>query len=122
MFFLSSAERRGHDRSRISQVLINLLSNASRFSPEDSTVKLKVTEKEDSVMVSVEDEGIGLSEENMGELFKPFPQIDRPTVTEKSTGLGLSICKGIVELHGGEIWAESEGRGEGSTFYFTLPK
>jgi len=110
------------DRSRISQVLINLLSNASRFSPEYSTVWLEVSEREDSVMVSVKDEGIGLSEVDMEKLFKPFPQVDRPTVTEKSSGLGLSISKGIVDLHGGEIWAESEGRGEGSTFRFTLPK
>ncbi|MFP3951684.1 MAG: PAS domain S-box protein [Candidatus Bathyarchaeia archaeon] len=110
------------DRTRISQVMVNLLSNASKFSPDNSNVTFEVHDSEDSVMVSVTDEGIGLSQDDIEKLFKPFPQIDRPTVTGKSTGLGLSICKGIVELHGGEIWAESEGREKGSTFIFTLPR
>ncbi|MFP3951098.1 MAG: sensor histidine kinase, partial [Candidatus Bathyarchaeia archaeon] len=110
------------DRSRVNQVLVNLLSNASKFSPRETKITLEVREERDCIKFSVGDEGIGLSQEDIEKLFKPFPQIDRPTVTEKSTGLGLSICKGIVELHGGEIWAESEGRGEGSTFCFTLPK
>jgi len=110
------------DKSRISQVLINLLSNASKFSPESSTIRLEVSERDDAVMISVEDEGIGLTHKDKDKLFEPFPDIDRPTVTEKSTGLGLSICRGIVELHGGEIWAESEGKGKGSRFNFTLPK
>ena len=57
----------------------------------------------------------------LSKLFVPFPDIE-PEVPGKGTGLGLSICKGIVELHGGEIWAESDGIGKGSTFSFTLPK
>jgi signal transduction histidine kinase len=110
------------DRTRISEVLVNLLNNAWKFSSADTRIVLTFKETEDVIKVSVEDEGIGLSDEDKGKLFEPFPQIDRPTVTEKSTGLGLSISKGIVEMHGGEIWAESEGRGEGSTFIFTITK
>ncbi|MFP3951584.1 MAG: PAS domain S-box protein [Candidatus Bathyarchaeia archaeon] len=110
------------DRITISQMLINLLDNAWKFSPNESTITLEITEEDDFLKVSIQDEGFGLSQDDIEKLFKPFPQIERPTVTEKSTGLGLSICKGIVELHGGEIWVESEGRKKGSTFYFTLPK
>ncbi|MBD3206173.1 hypothetical protein GF319_07495 [Candidatus Bathyarchaeota archaeon] len=110
------------DRTRISEVLVNLLNNAWKFSPEDTEIVLTVKASEDMIKVLVKDEGIGLSEEDKSKLFEPFPQIDRPTVTEKSTGLGLSISRGIVEMHGGEIWAESEGRGKGSKFIFTLPK
>jgi signal transduction histidine kinase len=110
------------DKNRLSQVLCNLLSNASKFSSENSDIFLIVDEDQSHLKFSVKDEGFGLSPENIEKLFKPFPEIDRPTVTEKSTGLGLSICKGIVNLHGGEIWAESEGRDMGSKFVFTIPK
>jgi PAS domain S-box-containing protein len=110
------------DRTRISQVLVNLLGNASKFSTESSKIKLCLREAEEHVRISIADEGIGLSAEDIDKLFKPFPEIDRPNIAGKSTGLGLSICKGIVELHGGRIWVESEGRGKGATFTFTLPK
>jgi len=72
------------------------------------------------VSVSVVDEGIGVDMDDLSKLFTPFPDIV-PTVRGKGSGLGLSICKGIVELHGGEIWAESEGHGMGSKFSFTIP-
>jgi len=74
----------------------------------------------DVVRFSVVDHGVGIREEDMDKLFTPFPGI-RVKGVKDSTGLGLSICKGIVELHGGEIWAESGGPGEGSTFTFTIP-
>jgi signal transduction histidine kinase len=66
------------------------------------------------------DEGIGLSPEDISRLFKPFPKIKKPG-SYHGTGLGLSICNGIVELHGGKMWAESPGRGRGSTLFFTIP-
>jgi PAS domain S-box-containing protein len=106
---------------RLSQVLGNLLSNASKYSPEGSVVSVKVDRRGGFGLVSVRDEGFGLSEDDIGRLFKPFPGIDRPYVTEQSVGLGLSICRGLVELHGGEIWAESEGHGKGSTFFVKIP-
>lgn len=109
------------DQIRIGQVLLNLIHNAAKFSPEGSEIKVEVEETDGDIKVSVEDEGIGLTPEDMRELFKPFPKIEQPDFYG-GTGLGLSICKGIVELHGGEIWAESEGRGEGSIFTFTIPK
>ncbi|MFP3951685.1 MAG: PAS domain S-box protein [Candidatus Bathyarchaeia archaeon] len=109
------------DQIRIGQVLINLVNNAIKFSPEGSEIRVDVEDAESGIRVRVQDEGIGLNPNDMRELFKPFPKIEKPDFYG-GTGLGLSICKGIVELHGGEIWAESEGRGEGSTFIFTLPK
>jgi two-component system sensor histidine kinase KdpD len=109
------------DKIRIGQVLLNIIENAAKFSPEETEIKITIEEKDDLVRVSVEDEGIGLSNEDKGKLFEPFPDIEKPDFYG-GTGLGLSICRGIVEMHGGEIWAESEGRGEGSTFIFTIPK
>ena len=110
----------GMDRLRLMQVLVNLLSNASKFSPEGSVIRVDVVEKGDGVQFSVVDQGVGIGEEDIGKLFTPFPGI----LVEGNvggTGLGLSICKGIVELHGGRIWAESEGEGKGSRFSFTIP-
>jgi signal transduction histidine kinase len=110
------------DREKIGQVLLNLLSNASNYSPEGSCIILEIEEKNNRVKVKVSDEGIGLSDEDKEKLFEPFIHIDTPEEYSSGTGLGLSICRGIVEMHGGEIWAESEGRGKGSTFIFALPK
>jgi len=77
------------------------------------------------IFISVKDSGIGFTEEEKGQLFKRFGKIERfgqgyDVVTEGS-GLGLYISKKIIELHGGDVWAESEGRNKGSTFYFSLP-
>jgi signal transduction histidine kinase len=108
------------DDLRISQVLVNLLSNASKYTPENREIKLELSKQGNMVQVAVSDNGVGLTQEDISKLFKPFPDIEKPKGTS-STGLGLSICKGIVEAHGGEIWAESPGPEKGSTFIFTLP-
>jgi signal transduction histidine kinase len=82
-----------------------------------------VSEEKDFITVCVADEGLGLSEEDIGMLFKPFSRVNKPEYSETSgTGLGLSISKGLIDVHGGRRWAESEGRGKGSTFTFTLPR
>jgi K+-sensing histidine kinase KdpD len=108
------------DWLRIIQVLINLIGNASKFSDKKSRIEVNIEEKRGNIVFSVIDEGIGLSHEDMSKLFQPFPDIYIPNVSHGS-GLGLSVCKGIVELHDGEIWAESAGRGKGSTFSFKIP-
>lgn len=110
------------DPIRIGQVMDNLLSNAIKYSPEETNFHISAINQENEIKLSVRDEGIGLSKNDIDELFKPFPSIARPPITENSTGLGLCICKGIIELHDGKIWAESDGKGEGSTFKFTIPK
>ena len=108
------------DRLRIMQVLINLLSNASKFSPVDSVIILEVCKEDENVVFSVTDQGIGISKDDFEKLFNPFPVI-RVDGNYGGTGLGLSICKGIIDLHGGDIWAESKGLETGCTFKFSTP-
>jgi len=81
---------------------------------------IMANEGQEKTTISVVDEGIGIDVSDLSKLFTPFPEFE-PTVRGKGSGLGLSICKGIVELHGGKIWAESEGLGKGSKFIFTIP-
>ena len=108
------------DKSRIVQVLGNLLTNAARHSPESSSISVSATPGDLQVSVSVSDEGGGIPAESLPHLFGKFSRIE---TEEQSgdTGLGLAVCKGIVEAHGGRIWAESDGPGLGARFTFTLP-
>lgn len=111
------------DRLRIAQVLNNLLSNADRHSDESSTIRVTAVREGLHVAIVVADEGRGVSVERLPHLFRKFTRIegdDRRNDIER-TGLGLSICKGIVEAHGGRIWAESDGPGMGARFTFTIP-
>lgn len=110
------------DRIRLAQALTNLLSNSVKFTPEGGEIRVEAEDRGDEIAVRVSDTGFGIAKEDLPKLFKPFPDIKKPIVTEKSTGLGLVICKGIIKLHGGRIWAESPGLGKGSTFTFTIPK
>ncbi len=109
------------DKSRLLQVLINLLNNSCKYSPPGSEIKLTIQKEDDFIRFSVTDQGIGIRDEDKTKLFKPFPEIYLPDVNHGS-GLGLSICKGIVELHGGKIWVESGGAGKGASFVFTIPQ
>ena len=111
------------DRRRIVQVLCNLLSNAARYSPESAPIRVNASLGDDCVEISVADEGQGVSPDEMPLLFRKFSRnIGQGAAREApDTGLGLAICKGIVEALGGRIWAESAGLGQGSTFTFTLP-
>ena len=111
------------DRQRVTQVFNNLLSNASRYSREFSTIRVAAKRQELHVAFSVTDEGAGVSAERLPYLFRKYVRIegDSPGRRFEGSGLGLAICKGIVEAHGGRIWAESEGPGLGAQFTFTLP-
>ena len=109
------------DPVRLSQALVNLLSNAIKFSPEGSEINVRVNEMEDVVQVKVSDQGLGIRKEDLQHVFEPFASINKPSYI-KGTGLGLSLTKGLVEAHGGRIWAESPGEGKGATLTFTLPK
>ena len=111
------------DRRRIVQVLSNLLSNAARHSPESSAIRVAAAREGVHVAISVADEGRGVSAELLPHLFEKFFRIageDRGRGIGDS-GLGLAICKGLVEAHGGRIWAESDGAGLGTRFTFTIP-
>lgn len=111
------------DRRRIVQVLNNLFSNAEKFSPQSSPIYVAATRKELYVEISIADRGEGFSADALPSFFGKFARrAGREGGGEvEDSGLGLSICKGIVEVHGGRIWANSEGSGMGSTFSFTLP-
>jgi CheY-like chemotaxis protein len=109
------------DRTRIREVLLNLLSNAGRFT-ERGGVRVTVRRQPGGTVVSVSDTGPGIAQEDLGKLFQPFHQVDGSIRRRYGgTGLGLSISKRFIELHGGEIWVESE-KGVGTTFAFRLPE
>lgn len=108
------------DRRRIIQVLGNLLANAARNSPESAVIRVTAAREGVHVAVSVADEGRGIPAESLPYLFRKFYGAQSED-QGGDTGLGLAICKGIVEAHGGRIWAESDGPGTGARFTFTLP-
>ena len=108
------------DRRRIVQVLGNLLTNAARHSPGSSVIRVSAVREGLHVAFSVTDEGRGIPAENLPGLFRKFSRV-QPEDLRGDTGLGLAICKGIVEAHGGRIQAESDGPGLGARFTFTLP-
>ena len=109
------------DRERLGQALLNLLHNAVKFSPAESTVTIRVTPAESEVIVAIEDHGQGIPRTALPRIFERFYKVDRArTRGAGGTGLGLSIARHVVEAHGGRIWAESE-EGAGSTFSFAIP-
>ncbi|MCC7119374.1 MAG: PAS domain-containing protein [Anaerolineales bacterium] len=107
------------DKSRLEQVLVNLIHNAVKFTKEGGEISLEAESDVRSVRFAVRDSGIGMPLESLTRIFERFYRVDRSR-TGTGTGLGLSISKHIVEMHGGTIWAESE-EGRGSAFYFTIP-
>ncbi len=108
------------DRRRIVQVLNNLLSNAARHSEDPAAIHLSVALQGIHVAISVSDNGRGIPADRLPQLFRKFSR-SQSEEEGSDTGLGLAICKGIVEAHGGRIWAESDGPGKGARFTFTLP-
>jgi PAS domain S-box-containing protein len=111
------------DESKLFQILDNLISNAVKYSSVDSEVKIIVREREKDYLFKVIDQGIGIAKEDQKRIFERFYLVngDKLSRTVGRIGLGLTLAKSYVELHGGEIWVESEV-GKGSTFYFTIPK
>jgi two-component system, NtrC family, sensor kinase len=109
------------DERKVKQILLNLLSNAVKFTPEGGRVGLTATEADGVVTVAVRDTGIGIAPEDQAAIFEEFRQVGREDARkQEGTGLGLTLAKKFVELHGGRIWVESHV-GQGSTFSFTLP-
>ncbi len=109
------------DRRRVEQVLTNLLTNAARHSPESSEIRVSAAMEGVHVAISVADDGVGVPSERLPYLFRRFFRAEGDGQDGVGTGLGLAVCKGIVEAHGGRIRAESDGPGRGATFTFTLP-
>ncbi len=110
------------DAARVQQVLSNLLGNARKYSPNGGTITLSARNADDSVEISVADQGLGIPPESLPRLFEKFFRVDNSDRREiRGTGLGLAIVKQIVEAHGGRVRAESGGLGQGSRLSFTLP-
>jgi PAS domain S-box-containing protein len=109
------------DAKRIEQVLRNLLDNAIKYSPEGGTITLQGFQDDSQIVFSVSDEGIGIPADEWDRIFERFHRVENEiTRRQRGAGLGLAVCRGIVEAHGGHIWVESQP-GAGSTFSFTLP-
>jgi signal transduction histidine kinase len=110
------------DRIKVGMALTNLLNNAIRFTPSGGTITLSYRRKPREVWITVEDSGIGIPQDQLTRIFDEFYQVeDHMTRRHGGMGLGLSIAKGLIEAHGGRIWAESAGHNQGSTFYISLP-
>jgi PAS domain S-box-containing protein len=109
------------DRLRLNEILMNLLTNANKFTPRDRSITIRVEEDDTTVTISITDNGIGIEKKDLERVFEPFAVVEKPTYF-KGTGLGLSLTKRLVEAQGGRIWATSTGKGQGATFAFTLPK
>jgi signal transduction histidine kinase len=109
------------DERKVKQVLLNLLSNAVKFTPEGGRISLKASRTDGTVEIAVTDTGIGIAPEDQAAIFEEFRQVGSDDARkQEGTGLGLTLAKKFIELHGGRIWVESEP-GRGSTFTFTLP-
>jgi PAS domain S-box-containing protein len=110
------------DNTRIERVLDNLIDNAIKYSPDGGEVRVSVARRNGEIVVAVADHGIGIRQEDAERLFQPFSRLETavPGTAIKGIGLGLVVCRRLVEAHGGKIWVESE-LGKGSTFLFALP-
>ena len=108
---------------RISQVISNLLNNAAKFTERGGTVELDMSELGSDVEVRVKDTGVGIPKQMLTHIFEMFAQVGSVgSRTQTGLGIGLTLVKRLVELHGGQVWAESEGLGHGSTFVVRLPR
>jgi PAS domain S-box-containing protein len=110
------------DDVRLKQIIMNLLSNAAKFTPSGGVIQLEARKQENEILISVSDTGIGIKPQDKERIFQEFEQVDSSfSRQEEGTGLGLSLTRRLVELHGGRIWVESEGKNKGSVFSFTIP-
>src|ERR1700680_1238285 len=110
------------DADRMREAIDNLISNAIKYSPIGGKIAVVVTHEQNTTIIRIADEGAGLSPEDLGRLFGRFQRLSaKPTAGESSTGLGLSIVKRIIDMHGGQVTADSAGPGQGSTFTVILP-
>jgi len=108
------------DERKVKQVLLNLLSNALKFTPEGGRIDVRAGLTGGAIEVSVTDTGVGIAPEDQEAIFEEFRQVGTAAKKVEGTGLGLALCRRFVELHGGRIWVNSQV-GQGSTFAFTLP-
>ncbi|HTY81712.1 MAG TPA: PAS domain-containing sensor histidine kinase [Dehalococcoidales bacterium] len=108
------------DKVRLELIVTNLLSNASKYSPDDTEIRMSIREDGHNLLVNISDQGIGISTEQQATIFQPFVRLENKAMQAKGLGLGLLVCRRLVEAHGGKIWVDS-ARDKGSSFSFTLP-
>jgi signal transduction histidine kinase len=108
------------DGPRLEQVLLNLMNNATKFTPDGGKIIVRAQKDETGIIVEVEDDGIGIAKEKQDMLFKPYSRLNADRQRHPGLGLGLALSKQVIELHGGKIWVESDA-GLGSKFFFSLP-
>jgi K+-sensing histidine kinase KdpD len=108
------------DPLRLERILYNLVENATKYSADNSEIKISAQKKDDQVITMVADRGLGILPENLHKIFEPFERLGKRDDMKRGLGLGLVVCKRLVEAQGGKIWVESVP-GKGSIFYFTLP-
>src|SRR5262249_32024668 len=108
------------DERKVKQILLNLLSNALKFTPEGGRIDVRAAVNGEMAEVSVADTGVGIAPEDQEVVFEEFQQVGAAQKKVEGTGLGLALARKFVELHGGRIWVKSQ-LGHGSTFTFTLP-
>jgi len=110
------------DPLRIERILYNLLDNAAKYSPPGSQIKVSANAEPERLVIGVSDHGKGLSSSEQARIFGPFQRLENSRPDQaRGAGLGLMVCRRLVEAHGGEIWVESK-KGRGSTFFFSLPR
>jgi signal transduction histidine kinase len=108
------------DGQRLEQVVLNLMTNASKFTPKEGNITLRARKQDSRLVIDIQDNGIGIAKDEQSRLFKPYSRLSADRQRHPGLGLGLALAKQVVELHGGQIWVESEPH-KGSTFSFSLP-
>jgi signal transduction histidine kinase len=120
--FIESRPYVNADEQKLMEIVDNLVNNAVKYSPKGEVIRVIVQQQHGKAMMQVQDNGPGLTLEDKTNMFQPYSKLSaHPTGKENSTGLGLSIVKQLVEAHHGQVWAESDGMGKGSTFFVEMP-
>jgi signal transduction histidine kinase len=109
------------DGPRLEQVMLNLINNATKFTPEGGSITVRVRKEDNGLVIEVIDNGIGIAKDQQDKLFKPYSRLHSDRQSHPGLGLGLALAKQVVEFHGGKIWVDSD-TGKGSTFSFSLPR
>jgi signal transduction histidine kinase len=109
------------DGPRLEQVMLNLMNNATKFTPEGGSIAVKVRKEDNGLVIEIKDNGIGIAKDQQDKLFKPYSRLHSDRQSHPGLGLGLALAKQVVELHGGKIWVDSDA-GKGSIFSFSLPR
>ena len=109
------------DKLRLEELITNIFENSVKYSNKNTDITIDAKKEKDYVKVSIKDQGIGMTKNQIEHVFEEFYKVDSSRHDSESTGLGMTICKRIIERLNGKIWVESQGLGKGTTVFFTLP-